>query len=61
MNVSNVSNVSQMDPALSAQSVDKRAQLQMLLLRKSLDAQQSEADVLKNLTDGKGQNLDIRV
>jgi hypothetical protein len=52
-----------MTDAISAtQGLDnKQAQLQMLLLKKVLDAQQQQADELQKLTDGKGQNLDIRV
>jgi len=58
----NVSNIQPTDPALFSQSVDaKRLQLQALLLKKSLESQQSETDTLMRLTDGKGQNLDIRV
>ena len=41
-------------------SDDKRATLQLALLKKSLDSQQQEAANLLKLIDGKGQNLDIR-
>ena len=58
----NVSNVQNLDPTLSAPSAEvKRMQLQALLLRKSLESQQTESDTLMRMTDGKGQNLDIRV
>lgn len=45
-----------------AQSVSsKRAGLQLALLKKSLEAQQSTMEQLMNASQGKGQNLDIRV
>jgi hypothetical protein len=40
---------------------DKRASLQLALLKKALDSQQNETADLLKLMDGKGQNLDIRV
>jgi hypothetical protein len=40
---------------------DKRAALQLALLKKALDSQQAEATSLLKLMDGKGQNVDIRV
>jgi hypothetical protein len=39
----------------------KRAALQLALLKKALDSQQSDAAQMLKLMDGKGQNLDIRV
>jgi hypothetical protein len=39
---------------------DKRAQLQVSMLRKSLDSQQQIASELLKLIDGKGQQLDIK-
>lgn len=58
----NISNVQPPFSGQMAQGVDaKRLELQMLLLKKSLESQQSEADALTSMTDGKGQNLDIRV
>lgn len=57
----NVSNIQGTDATQLTQGVDKRQQLQMLLLKKSLESQQSEADALTRMVDGKGQNLDIRV
>jgi hypothetical protein len=47
---------SQIDPAQS-----KRVQLQVALLRKTLDVQQQEAAQLMKMMEGKGQNIDIRV
>lgn len=38
-----------------------KAKLQVGMLKKTLDAQQSEADALLQMLQGKGQNLDIRV
>lgn len=40
---------------------NKRAGLQLALLRKALDAQQQTMEQLTNASEGKGQNLDIRV
>lgn len=58
----NVSNIPPSDPVQLTQGIDaKRMQLQQLLLKKSLETQQTETDALTRLTDGKGQNLDIRV
>lgn len=58
----NVSNIQSSDPVQMTQGLEvKRMQLQMLLLKKSLDAQQTEATALENMLGGKGQNLDIRV
>jgi hypothetical protein len=39
---------------------DKKAGIQVALLRKSLDSQQQMAADLMRLLEGKGQNLDIR-
>lgn len=39
----------------------KRAGLQLALLKKALEAQRSEMERLANLSEGKGQHLDIRV
>lgn len=59
----NVSNVQATQTALNAlNGVDsKRAQLQIQLLKKSLETQQQQAAELLKLMEGKGQNLDIRV
>ena len=38
-----------------------KAKLQVGMLRKQLDAQQSEANAIMSMLEGKGQNLDIRV
>lgn len=40
---------------------DKRAALQVALLKKALESQQQQAAELLKLTEGKGQQLDIRV
>lgn len=40
---------------------DKRAQLQMMILRKTLELQKSETMAVMQETEGKGQNIDIRV
>jgi hypothetical protein len=40
---------------------DKRAALQLALLKKSLDSQQQETANLLKMMDGKGQNIDLRV
>ena len=39
----------------------KRSQLQMMLLKKALESQQSEQSIAANQTTGKGQILDIRI
>lgn len=40
---------------------DKRAQFQMLLLKKSLEEQQRQANDFVRLLEGKGNTIDIRV
>ena len=40
---------------------DKRAELQMALLKKVLQTQQDESATLMKMMSGKGQNIDIRV
>lgn len=60
MNISGVGNVNAQVQALSGAD-NKRAQLQMLLLKKSLDMQQAETAAIMQQTEGKGQNIDIRV
>jgi hypothetical protein len=42
-------------------SVDKRAQLQAMLLRKSLEMQQAETVAVMQQAEGKGQHIDLRV
>ena len=50
-----------MSPAPSvAKPVDARMRLQIAMLKKALDAQQEQAQVLLRETEGKGQVLDIR-
>jgi hypothetical protein len=48
-------------PQTAANPVDKRAQLQAMLLRKSLEMQQAETAAVMREAEGKGQSLDIRV
>ena len=40
---------------------NKRAGLQLALLKKSLESQQTTMEQLMNTAQGKGQNIDIRV
>jgi hypothetical protein len=40
---------------------DKRANLQVALLKKALQSQEDQAAELLKMMSGKGQNLDIRV
>jgi hypothetical protein len=58
-------NVSQISAPLSApvpaSLESKRAALQTMILKKSLENQQQAADAMTREADGKGQNLDIRV
>ena len=59
MNVSGVTNAAaqvQQTPNLE----NKRAQLQLMLLRKSLEMQNAETAAVMQQTEGKGQNIDIR-
>lgn len=61
MNVS-LPGVPQAAPAPTAVvAIDKRAELQMLLLKKALEAQREQTAELMRLADGKGAVLDIRV
>lgn len=49
-------------PAAVASTADaKRAQLQAILLKKSLEAQRAQAAEISRQIEGKGQRLDIRV
>ena len=62
----NISSSSASDAALQGlqgtSPVDnKRLQLQTMLLRKTLDAQQQQADAILNEMQGKGQVVDLRV
>lgn len=60
MNVSNTTpSLSQLDPTASLET--KRLQLQVSLLKKTLDVQQQQADELQRMFEGKGQTLDLRV
>ncbi|HVT11417.1 MAG TPA: hypothetical protein VHE55_04055 [Fimbriimonadaceae bacterium] len=59
MNISGVGNTNAQIQATPP--ADKRAQLQMLLLKKSLEMQQAETEAVMQQTEGKGQNIDIRV
>lgn len=48
--------------AVASQATNSvKGQLQVSMLKKTLDAQQNEAASLLKLLEGKGQNLDIRV
>ncbi|HTQ08844.1 MAG TPA: hypothetical protein VMI31_02115 [Fimbriimonadaceae bacterium] len=59
MNVSTVTN-----PAAQIQQMpnieNKRAQLQAMLLKKSVEMQNAETVAVMQQTEGKGQNIDIR-
>jgi|GEM_PF-3129215 len=60
MNVSGVTNSAaqvQQTPSLQ----NKRAELQMMLLKKSLEMQNAETAAVMQQTEGKGQTIDIRV
>jgi hypothetical protein len=59
MNISGVGNVSAQVQAMS--SPDKRMQLQMMLLKKSLEMQKAETVAVMQQADGIGQNVDIRI
>lgn len=41
-------------------TTDKRAQLQLLLLQKSLQLQKAETEAALRETEGKGERIDIR-
>lgn len=58
----NIGSSTGVDAALNALTgvENKRAGLQISLLRKSLDSQQQIASDLLKLLEGKGQQLDIR-
>lgn len=58
MNISSVG--TNQVPVQSTGSVDKRAQLQSLLLKKSLEMQRAETAAVMQQAEGKGQNIDIR-
>lgn len=54
--------VSNTPPAAVASTADvKRAQLQALLMQKTLQAQREQVAEVARQTEGKGQRLDIRV
>ncbi|HJP82460.1 MAG TPA: putative motility protein [Fimbriimonadaceae bacterium] len=59
----NVGSATGIDAALNAvTNVDqKRAALQVALLRKALDSQEQQAAEILKMVEGKGQQLDIRV
>jgi hypothetical protein len=59
MNISGVGNsTAQVQATLPS---DKRAALQMMLLKKTLEMQNAETAAVMQQTEGKGQNIDIRV
>ncbi len=60
MNISSVQNTQAALQAVQSGD-DKRAQLQMALLKKALDSQQEQASELMKMMEGKGQVLDLRV
>ena len=54
--------VSNTPPAAVASTADaKRAQLQAMLMRKTLEAQRAQIEAAARETTGKGARLDIRV
>jgi hypothetical protein len=59
MNISGIGTNPVQTPAPHA--VDKRAQLQTMLLKKSLELQQAETTAVMREAEGKGQAIDIRV
>jgi hypothetical protein len=64
MNASQVgASVGATQPITTAQpSADvKRAALQAMILKKSLESQQSQADAMSREAEGKGNRIDIRV
>lgn len=61
MNISGVGNANAQIQAAQAAPENKRAQLQMMLLKKSLEMQQAETTAVMQQMEGKGQTIDIRV
>ena len=59
MNVSSVGTAAQVQAMASPEQ--KRAQLQMLLLKRSLEMQNAETVAVMQQVEGKGQTIDIRV
>jgi hypothetical protein len=59
MNISAVSANAQVQAMAGPE--DKRAGLQLMLLKKTLDMQQQEAAAIMQEFEGKGQNIDMRV
>jgi hypothetical protein len=60
----NISSTGANDPQAISQTGGveaKRMQLQMMMLRKSLDGQQQQAEELTREMEGKGQVIDMRV
>jgi hypothetical protein len=60
MNISGVGNASAQVQAMSSPE-SKRMQLQMMLLKKSLEMQNAETAAVTQQVEGKGQSIDIRV
>jgi len=60
MNIPGVGNANAQIQAIPGAD-DKRARLQLMLLRKTLDMQKAETMAVMQQTEGKGQNVDIRV
>lgn len=61
MNVSGIGNANLQVQGMAATADTKRAQLQMMLLKKSLDLQQAETEAVMQQAEGKGQHIDLRV
>ncbi len=62
MNVSAAATQTALQAVSDATNVEnRRANLQMALLKKTLQSEQQQADDLMKLMSGKGQNIDLRV
>lgn len=62
MNVSGTPNPVPAASQLNAPTaIDKRAQLQALMLKKALESQQQQADAMSREAEGKGQIVDLRI
>ena len=53
-------NIQSVSPSPAAPADSKRAALQMLLLKKALQAQQDQAAEITKQIEGKGQSIDFR-
>jgi hypothetical protein len=62
MNIASVGGNEALQASTQGSNVEmKRVQLQAIMLRKSLDAQQQQAQELTQELEGKGQFIDLRV